>query len=152
MRASLWQTASCEMPPTMLHFNCEQSSMSTPGQTPPYPPPLLFPSASQRLKLKRVTYKRKAKRKPRSASEACFNLLMGIYRTVTAPVTVPIFVDPLPFPLPRLPHSNPVSAFDPLCSCDCDFRCGLSVRSAASWRVASHRVASSRTASRNLDY
>lgn len=109
----------------------------------PTPPPLPFDS--QRLKLKRVTYKRKAKRKPRSASEACFNLLMGIYRTVTAPVTVPIFVAPLPLPT----HSNPVSAFDPLCSCDCDcdFRCGLSVRSAASWRVASrcrfesHRVA-----------
>lgn len=62
---------------------------------PPSPPPPL-PSDSQRLKLKRVTYKRKAKRKPRSASEACFNLLMGIYRTVTAPVTVPIFVAPLP--------------------------------------------------------
>lgn len=151
MRASLWQAASCEMPPTMLHFNCEQSSMSTPGQTPPYPPPLLFPSATQRLKLKRVTYKRKAKRKPRSASEACFNLLMGIYRTVTAPVTVPIFVDPpSPSPCPgcltqiqsrHLTHCAVATA-----TSDAAYLC------AALSRGASHRVASSRTASRNLDY
>lgn len=136
-------------PPTMLHFNCEQSSM---GRR------LLHHSRlrRRRLKLKRLMHMKEklseSRRCHRSASEACFNLLMGIYRTVTATVTVPIFVDPSDRPptgCSRV-NTNPVLAFDLLC--DCDFSDAAYLVRCVVRRGASLSVASCRSASRNLDY
>lgn len=150
--------ASCEMPPTMLHFNCEQSSMGTPQQG----RRLHHNSLHLHLCLCRSpsTFKTKASHikeklsESRSATEACFNLLMGIYRTATATVTVPIFLASYPAPYHRArctrenTHKSSRGIWPTV-----RLRLRLQMRLiCALRRGALRRVASRLTASRNLDY
>lgn len=78
----------------------------------------------------------------RSASEACFNLLMGIYRTVTATVTVPIFVDP---------HDRPAAVGKTQIQSWHLTYCATATSDAA-YLCAASCGASLSVASRNLDY